>query len=60
MSTGNIIVTGGRGFVGARLVEMLSQQSPAPNLIISLDVKPITTEKSTKIISQLVGDFTDK
>jgi len=60
MSTGNILVTGGRGFVGARLVEMLSQQSPAPNLIISLDVKPITTEKSTKIISQLVGDFTDK
>lgn len=60
MSTGNILVTGGRGFVGACLVEMLSQQSPAPNLIISLDVKPITTEKSTKIISQLVGDFTDK
>ena len=60
MSTGNILVTGGRGFVGAHLVEMLSQQSPAPNLIISLDVKPITTEKSTKIISQLVGDFTDK
>ena len=60
MSTGNILVTGGRGFVGARLVEMLSQQSPVPNIIISLDVKPITTEKSTKIISQLVGDFTDK
>ena len=60
MSTWNILVTGGRGFVGARLVEMLSQQSPVPNIIISLDVKPITTEKSTKIISQLVGDFTDK
>ena len=60
MSTGNILVTGGRGFVGARLVEMLSQISPAPNLIMSLDIKPITTEKSTEIISQLVGDFTDK
>ena len=43
MSTGNILVTGGRGFVGARLVEMLSQISPAPNLIMSLDIKPITT-----------------
>lgn len=34
------VVTGGRGFVGKRLVELLAEKNDT-ELVISLDVKPI-------------------
>jgi nucleoside-diphosphate-sugar epimerase len=58
MSGGSsILVTGGRGFVGARLVQMLHQ---AGNVnILSLDVKPILTDQKLKGVKEVVGDFTN-
>lgn len=53
MSQKTILVTGGRGFVGSRLVEMLSAAEPKSSNIISLDIKPLTTEPSKNVFPNI-------
>lgn len=50
MSLKTILVTGGRGFVGTRLVQMLSEKEPKTTKIISLDIKPSQNHSDIKSI----------
>ena len=56
MKSGRVMVTGGRGFIGAHLVELLSNNNLE---VISIDQKERPV-KTTDTIIDVVGDLRDR
>lgn len=55
----SILITGGGGFVGRHLLDLLQQSENAPRQIVALDVKIKKTQKTPSNVQWLQCDLTD-